>query len=209
MSLNEVLSKYRSRINEVSNILEFAYRKNSDDIYICSEEIQVFIAQNAFLNFFVAWEEFLEMAFVQYLMGEESIDGTIVNCYAQPSSYEHAYNMIIGTQKYFDWGNPELVRKISKLYFENGNPFYTVISSINTELLDLRTIRNATAHISTTTQRKLDSCACRLLDKQVNKITVVELIFTLDPNSNDGLSIYDNFRLKLDIVAENIAKCII
>ena len=78
------------------------------------------------------------------------------------------------------------------------------ILSIQNDLLDLKTIRNAAAHISATTQKKLDSLASRLLSHTVVDITVESLITQLEPST--GLSYFEYYKQKLDVVAEKIAK---
>ena len=64
--------------------------------------------------------------------------------------------------------------------------------------------RNAAAHISATTQNKLDGLASRLLSHTVVDITVESLITQLEPST--GLSYFENYKQKLDVVAEKIAK---
>ena len=209
MFMDSILTKYKEHLTEIDSLIQFAFLKDDLGNDRCSESIRKFILENAFLKTFVAWEEFLEKSFIHYLMGRESLDGVNVNRHAYPIDDEHALIMIIGTKTYLDWGNPEIVRRTSDIYFENGNPFNSVIASINQELLDLRTIRNSTAHISSTTQVKLDSVASRLLKTQVSRIEVIDLIFRVDPNGDGNQTIYKSFLLKLEIAADNIAKCII
>ena len=79
----------------------------------------------------------------------------------------HAHRILIGTQKYVDWSNPEIIRRLCNLFFDPSNPFDTYIASINTDLFDLKTIRNAAAHLTSTTSQQLDSLATRKLKRAV------------------------------------------
>ena len=164
-----------------------------------------FIVTSAFLKMFICWEEFLENIFINYLVGEPSIDGTQVNAFVSPQSQEHAHRILIGTQKYVDWANHEIVRRLANIFFENGDPLATNIASISSELSDLKTIRNAAAHVSSTTQRNLDALSSRITSRTVSNFSVSKLVMTLHP-TNQSLTILQNYQNILDTSAENIAR---
>ena len=154
---------------------------------------------------FIAWESFLEETFVLYLMGHRSAVGRSAVCYATPTSLQHAHSVLIGTQKFVDWANPEIVRKLAKIYFANGEPIDPVLGAIQSDLLDLKTVRNASAHLTSTTGKSLDALASRKLGRSCAKITVSDFILSTDPNSSGGGSVLDSYTLVLDAGAENIA----
>ena len=106
--------------------------------------------------------------------------------------------------KYVDWSNPDIVRKLCNLYFVAGNPFDTFISSILTDLFDLKTIRNASAHLSSTTRQQLDSLGTRKLKRPCANLNVSDFIFAVDPDSPTGETILTTYLNKLDISAEGI-----
>lgn len=204
--MRDVLYTLRWNFYEANKIINFAFSQDTGGNVICDEIVRSFITDNAFLKIFIAWEGFLETAFIKYLMGEPSISGLTFTRYASPTSIEHAQKILIGTQKYVDWSNPEIVRKISKLYFENGDPFHTIISSIQNAIFDLKTIRNAAAHISSTTQSNLDALATRTLARPVSNIKVSDLLFAVDPNDPNGVNtVLDSYLAVLELAAENIA----
>ena len=70
--------------------------------------------------------------------------------------------MVIGTQRYFDYANPDYVRKLVDMYFEKGYPFEPHLSGAFTEIADMRTLRNASVHVTSTTQTALEALAFRL-----------------------------------------------
>ncbi len=206
MPLNQVLSDYRSGINQVNSLISFAYQQNANQDYVHSNSIQEFITTSAFLRMFIHWEAFLENAFVEYMVGELSITGRPVQCYVSPADREHVHRILIGTQRYVDWANHDIVIKLADLFFLGGEPLKSNLSAVRMDLIDLRTIRNAAAHLSSTTQPKLDALASRKLSRPVSRVSVSDLIMALDPNSPSGTTstFLQSYQLLLDITAENI-----
>lgn len=204
MNLNTCLLKFRQKIIKVNNYIGFAYEQDSSLNNIRTNEEIEFLVTSAFLRLFIAWEGFLEESFILYLTGEESLDGSELVRYASPLDEKHAHKILIGTQKYVDWANNEIVGRIAGIYFENSEPYLTSLNSIAMDLSDLRAIRNASAHISSNTQNKLDAVASRVLRRPVSNIEVSDFVtqISLEDNSKTVLQMY---QLKLDITAENIA----
>jgi hypothetical protein len=114
--------------------------------------------------------------------------------------------MLIGTQRYVDWANPETVVKLANLYLKDGEPFNTNLKSIQSHLSDLKTIRNSCAHLSSTTSAQLDSVASRLLGKPVSGVSVTDLLTATDPNGQQDETILDRYLAYVDACAENLAK---
>jgi len=73
--------------------------------------------------------------------------------------------LVIGVQRYFDYGNHDYVRRMVNMYFENGYPYEPHLSAVSSDLADLRTMRNASAHITSTTQTVLESLALRIFSR--------------------------------------------
>ncbi|ABZ77815.1 hypothetical protein Shal_3268 [Shewanella halifaxensis HAW-EB4] len=202
--MNDNFSEFRAGITQVNNYIAIAYKTAEDGSEICTPDEKEFIISSAFLKMFIYWEGFIEKAFIIYLTGGSSTTGDMLTKYANPSDEEHAHKMIIGTQKYVDWANHEIVMRLSRLYFENGSPIVSILTSITTELSDLKNIRNASAHISSTTQTKLDAIASRMLGTTVTNTTVDQ--FIMQPHPEDvSITILQHYQNILDIAAENIA----
>jgi len=206
MPLADTLTNYRANISQCIQNLNIAFTTDAAGAYIYSQPQRDFIIESSFLKFFISWENFLENSFLDFLLGEPSIKGTVIRRHAIPVDRSHAHKILIGTQKYVDWANPEIVRRLSKLYFDNTNPIETIISSIQTDIFDLKTIRNAAAHISSTTSHEIDALATRKLRRQCINFTVSQLILAFDPvaavNTQTFLTTYTNL---LDAAADNIA----
>lgn len=88
--------------------------------------------------------------------------------------------MVRGTQRFVKWNSPDAVRILSKIYFDNGDPYETALAGIAQPLSDLRCIRNATAHLTSTTQYALEAVATRILGAGVVGITVDDLLLRQD-----------------------------
>ncbi|MGY6588813.1 MAG: hypothetical protein ACXIUB_11080 [Wenzhouxiangella sp.] len=204
MSLSDCVSDFRSGVSKINTIIQKAYDTDSGGNDIFSDYQKHFIVSSAFLKMFIYWESFIEESFVNYLIGEASTDGTYVNRFVTPNNRTHALKLLIGTQKYVDWANHEIVKRLANLYLEDGEPFSTNISAITTDLADLKTIRNAAAHLSSTTQHPLDALASRVLGRQVSNTVVGQFIVQLHP-TNASKTILQNYQDVLDVAAENIA----
>ncbi|MBL4781952.1 MAG: hypothetical protein JKX92_06880 [Porticoccaceae bacterium] len=204
MSLADTLSYFRSEIAKINGYISFAYERDFSGDNVRSEQEIEFLVTSAFLKLFIAWESFLEKSFVAYLTGEVSMDGGGLTKFANPTDEDHAHKLLIGTQKYVDWANKEIVNRVAGLYFMEGEPFKTALNSIGTDLSDLRTIRNASAHISSTTQTKLDAVASRILGVTVTSINVSDFIMKIS-KEDSSKTVLQMYQLKLDITAENIA----
>lgn len=204
MTINDCLMQYRNQVLEATVYLQKAFDKNPDGTFCHPPAYRSFIVNAAFLKFYIAWEEYLEKVMSAFLLGELPITGISIEKSVVARGEKHAHDLLVGTNTYFDWSNPELIRRLSKLYLEESNVIGDNILSIQNDLLDLKTIRNAAAHISATTQKKLDSLASRLLSHTVVDITVESLITQLEPST--GLSYFEYYKQKLDVVAEKIAK---
>lgn len=204
MTIHDCLTQYRAQVSEATAYLQKAYDKNPDGTFCHPPAYKSFIVNAAFLKFYIAWEEYLENIMSAYLLGELTLNGTAIVKNVAARGEKHAHELLVGTNTYFDWSNPDLIRRLSKLYLEESNVVGDNILSIQNDLFDLKTIRNAAAHISATTQQKLDGLASRLLSHTVVDISVESLITSIEPTS--GLSYFEYYKQKLDIVAEKIAK---
>lgn len=205
MSLTDSLTTFRNSVVEVNSFIDLAFQQDVNGNYVLLQNQREFITDSAYLRLFIAWETFLEDSFIKYMLGEPSILGNTITRYVQPLDEQHANSLLIGTQKYVDWSNPEIVKRLCNLHFASGNPFDTFVSSMMTDLLDLKTIRNAAAHLSSTTRQKLDSLGTRKLKRTCNNLKVSDILFAIDPDSAVNETIITTYLNKLDVSAEGIA----
>lgn len=204
MSLADSLTIFRQGILQTNDFISMAYKQDENGIDIFDDFKKDFFISSSFLKMFICWESFIEDSFAKYLIGEVSIDGTWVNRHVSPIDKQHAIKILIGTQKYVDWANHEIVKRLAVLYLADGEPIASNLNAISSELADLKTIRNAAAHLSSTTQQQLDSLASRVMTRTMTNTTVAKFIMQLHPSdaTKTVLQYYQNI---LDIAAENIA----
>jgi hypothetical protein len=161
------------------------------------------ITQAAFLSAYIAWESFLEGVFSDYMRGLPSAAGNSFVRYCSPRDDAHCSSMLIGSNKYVDYSNPDILRKLAKLYLQNGAPLEGVLAAIHGDLFDLKTVRNAAAHLSSTTSAPLDALASRKLGAPVANITVYDFILRPDPNA-PGATILQSYLAQLDNAANAV-----
>src|SRR5262245_17224324 len=116
MPLLNRLQDFRASVAEAESLIATAHQAGLGGAPLWSAADTRTITQAAFLKIFIAWEAFLEGALADYVMGEPSIAGNVMTKYASPLHADHAKKMIIGTQKYFDYSDPDRVRNMAKLY---------------------------------------------------------------------------------------------
>ncbi|RYE28534.1 MAG: hypothetical protein EOP48_33375 [Sphingobacteriales bacterium] len=205
MSLSLILSSFRTEVATSLRFITKSFSQDAAGTYFLTSDEQSFIVDSAFLRLFIAWEGFLENSFIHYILGNPSSTGKSAVRHATPPSEQHARDMLIGTQKYVDWANPQIICKLSKLYLKNGEPIEPTINSIQSDLFDIKTVRNAAAHLTSSTGRSLDALASRRLQHTCTNITVSDFILSQDPAAGASGSILDGYSQILDVCAEKIA----
>lgn len=165
MPLENVLSEFKSSLAQCDSLIANAHQTGAGGIALLPPLDRRQITVAAFLNLYIAWETFLESSLVELMTGGVTLSGRAAVKYVSPISPEAARRLIIGVNRYFDYGNHDLIRKIVNMYFQSGYPYEPHLSSIMSDLADLRTMRNALAHITSTTQTALEGLALRVLSR--------------------------------------------
>lgn len=162
MPLADILDVFRADVVQCDSLIVSAHRSDSrgQPLFPPTDRRQITVA--AFLNLYVAWETFLEASIAELMTGGATLSGAVPVRYVAPVSVEAAHALVIGVQRYFDYGNPEYVRRMVNMYFQNGYPYEPHLSAISSDWADLRTMRHASAHISSTTQTALEGLAQRV-----------------------------------------------
>jgi hypothetical protein len=205
MPVSDALTSFKDSLAQCDSLIANAHKTDNTGAPFLSPIDRGQVTVAAFLNMFVAWEGFLEEAVISIMSGAATINGKFPNKYVSPLSVQHAREMIVGTMKYFDYANHENVRKIVQVYFDRGQPFEPHLGSMFSELEDLRTMRNSSTHISSSTQQKLESLAGRIFGLPKIGISLYELLTSPDPRSKTGETIFLSYKNKLVVAAELIA----
>lgn len=206
MPHQDTLNEFRAAVAKYLGFIDNGYRQDTSGTALFDSTFQGFCVQAAFLGIYVAWETFLERSLIDYTLGVTAISGRQIPKYVTPIDGVHSNRILIGTQKYVDWSNPDIVTRLAGLYLANGEPFNTYLKSIQAVLFDLKTIRNACAHLSTSTSTQLDAVASRMLSRPISGISVTDFLTAIDPNGQPNDTILDGLLGYLDACAENISK---
>ncbi len=204
MPLAKILNDLKADVAQCDSLIANAHRSdaNGKSLFPLLDRQQITVA--AFLNMYLAWETFLEKSLTELMIGSATLSGSLPTRYVSPLNVEAARTLVIGIQRYFDYGNHDYVRRMVGIYFKDGYPYEPHLSSISTDLADLRTMRNASAHITSTTQRALESLALRVLFQPCPGINLYTLLTTIDPRSKTGDTIYVEYKNKLVVAADLI-----
>lgn len=162
MAIDQSLADFQASLAQCDSLIANAHRVDATGANVFTQRDREQITVAAFLSLFIAWEEFIEASITDFMMGDSTANGANPVRYVTPTTREHSTAMVLHTQRYFDYANHDNVRKLARLYFDAGYPFETPLSSINDELASLKTIRNACAHLSSTTRTALESLATRI-----------------------------------------------
>lgn len=205
MSLVISLNEFKLRAAQCDKLIANTHLTNNSGAYLFTLEDRRQITVAAFLNLFIAWESFLEDSITKLMSGSQTISGKFPSRYVNPTNQEAAKTLVIGCYRYFDYANFDNIKRIIIIYFENGYPFEPHLSSITSDLADIRTMRNSSAHITSTTQKALEALAQRIFSTPKPNIDLYELLTISLPNSPNGSTLYSNSREKLLVTAELIA----
>lgn len=206
MPIAQALAKFGAKSSQCDSLISNAHRLDAAGASLFPQIDREQITVAAFLNLFVAWEEFVESAISHFMAGSATLSGTQPVRFAVPPTAEDAKKMMIGANRYFDYANHELVLRMVRLYFQNGYPFEPNLSSILSDLADLRTLRNSSAHISSTTQVALEGLAQRIFGIPKPGITLYAMLTAVDPRSVTGNTVLAEARDKLLSTAQLIAQ---
>lgn len=205
MPIAAAVATIKAKAAQCDSLIASAHRVDGAGVPIFSQGDRELITVAAFLSLFVAWEEFLEAAFSNFMVGNAGLSGVVPPSYVSPSDVEHAKQMLIGSNRYFDYANHEVVNKAARIYFVNGYPFTPTMNAMVTELADLRTMRNASAHLSSTTSKALESLAQRIFGTPQPGIALYQMLTTVDPRTTTGNTVFANARDNLLAAAQIIA----
>lgn len=202
MTAADCLQHYRDSVQQAESFITEVYQTDAGGQYIHPHDYRDFVVSSAVVRFSIAWESFLESIYCAFLLGELDTKGNTVSSCVVARDEEHAHSLLRGTNKYFDWTNPEKIVALSVLFLGSVNPIKTAINATLSDLFDLKSIRNAAAHISSTTQKSLDSIASRLFGHQMVNTTVTDVILMV---RSDGKTMWSYYKDLLDVAAENVA----
>lgn len=206
MPIVKSLADFQVSVAQCDSLIASAHAVVAGGAFRFTERDREQITVAAFLNMFIAWEEFVEASIGDFMMGEATISGSNPVRYVVPPSRDHSERMVIHMNRYFDYASHENVKKLARLFFDGGYPFDTPINSLTQELSDLKIMRNACAHMSSTTKAALEGLGLRIFGSPKAGITVYQMLTADDPRTNPRVTVYASYRDKLLVAAGLVAQ---
>ena len=206
MSLSNDLAGFQTSVRQCENLIANAHKTDTAGNAFLPDVDRQQITVAGFMNMFIAWETFLESSLVALMTGASTIGGNTPTRYVLPPTLEAARNLVIGINRYFDYANHQNLIKMVNQYFMDGYPYEPHLSAIHSDLDDLRTMRNASAHISSTTQAALGALFLRIFGAPSGRIKLYNLLTSIDPRSPNGATVFVTYKIKLLVTAELISK---
>jgi hypothetical protein len=205
VALAQILADFVASVSQCEALIAHAHQVDGAGSSVLPPLDREQITVAALLNMHVAWEVFLESSMTELMIGSATINGNQPVRFVSPPTQQAANQLIVGVMRFFDFANTENVRKMVPMYFQNGYPFEPHISAVFSDLSDLRTMRNASAHTSTTTQSTLEALARRIFGAPRPGITLYSMLTSTDPRSTSRDTVFKTYRDKLVVAASLIA----
>lgn len=143
ISKKELIQNMDTSLDLIKKINKINHLLSIEDIYSMFEL--------SFLKIYLSWESFIGRVFILFMVGEKTDKGYAPKRYIKPKDEKHAYDIIKSGKRFPEWLNIEFIREKSELFFENGEPFKTVLYSnvtIREALQSMNILRNKIVHVS-------------------------------------------------------------
>jgi len=167
MGLNRIYNDYASNCVDIKQKISKYARFSSYGSILMTERL--------FEIFFMRFEALIEETFIAYAMGNLSIKGTDPGRKILLTDRMEIIGLVSGQKDYPDWTRWDYIIDIANLFF--GISPYNELKNHLSNLNDLKTIRNALAHISGSSQDKFASLVRRKLTYYPPAFTVKDFLY--------------------------------
>jgi len=159
----------------------------------------------AFLRAFLAWETLLEESFILYLSGQNPPRGRAPVRYSFPPNQKMAAEWVVPEgRQYARWTVSTEVSTRAERHFRSGRPFAPVLRSNQNVLDEVRIIRNAIAHESSSAQERFETFVRTKLGTLPPNMTVGGFLITTVPTSAPPVSFLEFYFDKIEFTARRI-----
>lgn len=204
--LKTVLADFMSSLQDCRRLSADAYRWSAPGARPhISRNRRDHIVEMAFLRAFLAWEVFVEEAFILYLAGQNPPRGRAPFRYAFPPNHKTAMEWVIPEGRpYASWTVATQVSDRAERFFRDGRPFAGVLRGNQTLLDETRIIRNAIAHKSMSARDKFDALVRDKLAALPPNTTVGSFLGTAVPLSAPPASFLEWYVGRIESAARQI-----
>jgi len=157
---------------------------------------------------FVAWERFLEEAFLSYVMGQRPISGRSPHRYYQPPNLPSAWKflgMLTGRRPYLDWTEAAHIVERARAVFRGGGCF-PKLQAQNLVLQDMKKVRNAISHDSDDARARFEELVRRELTTLPPRCTPGSFLGTRNPTARPPASFLDTYLGVISALANDIVR---
>jgi len=195
--IKSILNEFISEVNNAQRLVNIASTwhdlKSNRNVHSLSRRHFEYIVELSYIKVFLAWERFLEEAFILFLLGERYHQKVKNIRYVLPRNRKHAIEFVLEGKDFVDWATPEEIRRRAKLFFRDGRPFDKPISSITHQLRNMKTIRNAISHTSALSRDKFKSLVRGKISFYPRSLTVGGFLYTRVPNITPPENFFDYY----------------
>jgi len=179
---------FRARVSEAMKLAEVGEvaraeaapgSKTERDLYPARLE---YLYELTYLRIFVAWEHFLEQAFLRYLCGYASKVGAAVPATGTTfqATLATAEVAVLAGRDYVLWHNPNAVTLRAQKFFASS-PIETVVRSNSARLEHFAAIRHRVTHAQSDARKKFDLATMALVGKRYRGSRAGAFLRDLDP----------------------------
>ena len=183
-SMQTVLADFQATTTAAVSVSNKVHQTDSNGAYLFPVAERSLISQAAFVGIYVGFEEYIEASFGHYGMGFPSLAGVSAPSYVSAPDLEHLHRMFVGTARFVDWATPDVVRRLSVLFFPNGEPFESTMAGFFSDLQDFKTVRNAASHKSRSTAKPMSALYVRWTGQAKVNPSAYELLTAHDAGGN-------------------------
>lgn len=162
------------------------------------------IVELAYLRGFLAWETFLEEAFILYLLGKTPPKGRTPVRYAMPPTRQAAHEMVAEGHHFAKWEVASDVSNRAERFFRDGGTFGKNLRAHQSLLENTTVIRNAVAHRSARARQRFESLVRHQLGSLPSKATVGSYLNTTVSGSTPPESFLEFYLGRMEIIGSLI-----
>lgn len=159
----------------------------------------------AYMRVFLAWETFLEEAFILYMTGATAPRVRAPRRYVLPPSRVWAEKAVTEGKEYAKWDAQNVASRALR-YFADGRPFTDLLRGNQTLFDEAAKIRNAVAHESKNARAKFETVVRSKLGALPPNVTVGGFLCTPVPGALPPEVFLDFYVSRIAFVSERIVR---
>lgn len=163
-----------------------------------------YITEVAFLRAYLAFESFLEEAFILYLLGQRPPRGRAPHRYTIPPNRQAADEWVVPEGRPYASWNTQYTMLRAQRFFRGGGHFKAPLQGSQAALEEAKTIRNAVAHESSSAQEKFERLVRNRLGTLPPGTSPGSFLATTVPGSTPPESFLDSYLSRIELVATQI-----